>query len=281
MEKKKIFDLENDGLGMAADGDFLYIMGKRNINKYNLFNMEQAEYNDIFDKDGKARSFIICNEFIYLKDFCDFYVLDKCNLKVIENIRLGDNLSSDICGMWFDMQKIYIAIRNGKLVVIDAKTRKFDKYEICDSTLDIYSITRNRIYAVSYKEEFFEIDKNDLQIIKKINLKEKMNDIYIPEGGVKYIKKHDKSIRAIDLKTFKTLCTAKKAVSSSMASVIGIYKDNLLIADSGQISLWDAETLQPRGKFNFPTGDYNKGVVLYENRLFGSDYHSIYNTELD
>ena len=70
-------------------------------------------------------------------------------------------------------------------------------------------------------------------------------------------------------------------MSSSLAGIVGIYKDNLIVADFGNISLWDAETLQPREKFAFPTGDYNKGVILCKNKLYDSDYHSIYSAELE
>ena len=282
MEMNKLFDLENNGLNMAADSHFLYIMGKRSINKYDLLTIKQAAHNDIFEKDGKSRSFIICEEFIFLYDFCDLYVFDINTLMMIDKIRLGDDLKSDICGrMWSDSQKIYIIIRNGEIVAMDIKTKKYNRHKICDSTLDIYSITENRIYAVSYSEIFYEIEKDTMQIIKTIILKNKVNDIYIPEGGVKYIIKKDKSIRAMDLKTFKIICTAKKAVSSSLANFIGIYNDNILIADFGKITLWDAETLHPREKYFFPTGDYNKGVMLYKNKLYGSDYHSIYNAIID
>jgi hypothetical protein len=36
METNKILDLENDGLNMVADGQFLYIRCKRDMCKYDL-----------------------------------------------------------------------------------------------------------------------------------------------------------------------------------------------------------------------------------------------------
>ena len=98
MDTIKIFDLENDGLNMAEDGQFLYIRCKRAVHKYALADMSLAAPNIVFKKDGKARSLSICDKYILLTDFCDLYILDKDTLQVQDVLRLGMNLSSDIWG---------------------------------------------------------------------------------------------------------------------------------------------------------------------------------------
>ena len=64
MEKERIIDLENDGLNMATDGLYLYIRCKRTMYKYSLTDIGLSIENVIFKKDGKARGFSICDNYI-------------------------------------------------------------------------------------------------------------------------------------------------------------------------------------------------------------------------
>jgi len=88
------------------------------------------------------------------------------------------------------------------------------------------------------------------------------------------------SFKAINVDSFEIICVAKKAVRG-MAKILGIYKSHLVVADSNKITLWDRQTIQFGDTFDFPTGQFNKGVVLDGNRVFGSDYQSVYSTELE
>jgi hypothetical protein len=67
---------------------------------------------------------------------------------------------------------------------------------------------------------------------------------------------------------------AKKAVKG-MTRILGTYNGWLVIAD-GRISLWDKQALELHNRFDFPTGHFNKGAILHDNILFGSDFRSIY-----
>jgi len=64
-----------------------------------------------------------------------------------------------------------------------------------------------------------------------------------------------------------------------MVKILGIYKIHLDVADSNKITLWDRQTLQFGDTFDFPTGQFNKGVVLDGIKLFGSDNQSVYSAE--
>ena len=75
-------------------------------------------------------------------------------------------------------------------------------------------------------------------------------------------------------KYMETACVAKKAVKG-MTRILGFYNDSLVIADGG-ISLWDMPTLELHNRFDFPTGHFNKGVLLHDDLLIGSDYQSLY-----
>jgi len=275
----KITDIENDGLNMAADGKFLYIRCKRAMYKYDTENMDLAANNIVFKKDGKARGFSVCDEFIFLTDFCDLYILDKDDLRIIEIIRIGTDLSSDLGAVRFGRQKAYICIRNGKMAVMDIATRSFGRFDIGDSSFWDHCVAENRIYAGTVKGELLEIDANDMRVMKTAVLGAKNIYSVVLNGGFIYTVSQDMTIKAVNAESFETVYAAKKAVGG-MARILGVHDGNIYAADSNKITLWDSNTLQFRGKIDIPTGSFNKGAALYENKLFGSDYQSVYSCVL-
>ena len=274
MDAAKILDLENDGLNMAMCGQFLYIRCKRAMYKYNFADMSLAAQNVIFKKDGKARNFSICEKYVFLTDFCDLYILDKCNLQVIETMRLGEDLSSDLGVVRFDGRKAYINIRNGKMAVMDIEIRVVGKFNISDFSSWEHCVVGNRIYTGTVKGELVETDTNSMQLVRKTGLCKKNIYSILHQDGIIYTVSQDMTIKAVNIKTLEIVCTAKKAVKG-MTKILGIYKDWLIIADGG-ISLWDKQKLELYNRFDFPTGHFNKGVILSDDVLIGSDFQSIY-----
>ena len=273
VEATKILNIENDGLNMATDGQFLYIRCKRTMFKYSLTDMSLVAQNVIFKKDGKARNFSIGKKYIFLTDFCDLYILDKNNLQVVEVMRLGKDLSSDLGVVRFDEHKAYINIRNGKMAVMDIETRVVSRFDICDSSSWEHSIVGNRIFTGTVNGELVETDTSSMQLVRKIELCKKNIYSVVHHNGILYTVSQDMTIKAVNIETLETVCMAKKAVKS-MTRILGIYNDLLVIAD-GRISLWDKQTLELHDRFDFPTGHFNKGVILHDNMLFGSDFQSI------
>jgi hypothetical protein len=265
---------------MAVDKQFIYIRCKKAMYKFNLSDMSQAAHRDILKKDGKARGFTVCGSFIFLWDFCDLYILNKADLQIQNTFRLGTDLSSDIMGAQFDSQKLYVAIRNGKMSVIDMYTKNIDRFDIAGSSFWDYCVAANRIYAGTVRGELLEIDKDSMRVIRKAELSKNKN-IYsiLPDNGSLYLVSQDRSIKAVDIASFQTLCTAKKAVGN-MAQILGKFHDCLAVADSNKVSFWDVQSLQHQYTIDIPTGAWSKGVVLAGNRLIGSDMHSIYSVEL-
>jgi len=278
VEAIKILNIENDGLNMATDEQLLYIRCKRTMFKYNLTDMSLSAQNIIFKKDGKARNFSISKRYIFLTDFCDLYILDKNNLQVIEVMRLGEDLSSDLGVVRCDEHKAYINIRNGEMAVMDIDTLAVSKFNISDSSSWEHSIVENRIYTGTVNGELIETDTSSMQLIRKIELCKKNIYSIVHHNGIIYTVSQDMTIKAINTETLEIVCTAKKAVKG-MTRILGVYNDLLVIAD-GRISLWDKQTLELHDRFDFPTGHFNKGVILYDNVLIGSDFQSIYKCTL-
>ncbi len=65
---------------------------------------------------------------IYISNFCTLYVLDENNYEFIVKLKIGENLSSDICGMVMDKNRVYCSVRNGKIVTVEKSS--FEKKNI-------------------------------------------------------------------------------------------------------------------------------------------------------
>lgn len=278
MDAIKILDLENDGLNMATDEQFLYILCKRTFCKYDFTDTSLTAQNVIFKKDGKARAFSICEKYIVLTDFCDLYVLNKNNLHVIEVMRLGENLSSDLGVVRFNEKSAYISIRNGKVAVMDLETLSVEKFDINESSSWDHCVVGNRIYTGTVIGDLIETDTTSMQQLRKIKLCKKNIYSVVYHNEIIYTVSQDMTIKAVNAETFDIISVANKAVKG-MTRILGLYKDWLVIADGG-ISLWDKRTLILQNRFDFPTGHFNKGVLLRDNVLIGSDFHRIYKCAL-
>jgi len=281
MEITKILDIENDGkLNMVVYGQYLYIRCKLDLYKYDLIDMKLAARNTVFKRDGKSRGFAIFGDLIFLYDFLDLYVLSKDDLRVLEIVRLGADLSSDVGGvLWYDAPRAYVKIRNGRIYALHINTKEIIKYDIADSSFWAHCLVGKSLYAGTVKGDLIEIDKEELRVQRQTSLGRMNLYSVVCHDGMIYTISQDQSIKAIDATPFDTVRVARKA-ARGMSAILGIDRENLVVADSGQISLWDLETLQQRARFDFPVGWNNAGVILSGNTLFGIDNQSIYRADL-
>ncbi|MDE6763674.1 MAG: hypothetical protein K2J73_08360, partial [Oscillospiraceae bacterium] len=90
---------------------------------------------EIFEKDGLARILIADENRIFISDFCTLYVLNEENFEIVAKMKLGEDLSSDICGMTADDKKIYCSIRNGKIITVDKNSFGKNAYDISDASM--------------------------------------------------------------------------------------------------------------------------------------------------
>jgi outer membrane protein assembly factor BamB len=164
------------------------------------------------------------------------------------------------------------------MAVMDIETREFGKYEICNSSSWEHNVIGNRIYTGTVNGELIETDTNDMQLVRKKEICKKNIYSVTYHNGIIYTVSQDMTIKAVNMETFDITCVAKKAVKG-MTKILGIYNDLLVIADGG-ISLWDIHTLQLVNRFTFPMGQFNKGVILHGNAIFGSDYLRVYSCKL-
>jgi len=277
MKTIKILEMENDGkLNVAVDGSHLYIRCRNDMYMFNLSDMNLVAKKNIFKKDGRARGLKIFGEKIFLYDFLDLYILHKDDLQVLDIIRLGVNLSSDVCGaMWFDSPNVYVKIRNGRIYDLNIETKDVKKHDISDSSFWAHCVTEKSVYIGTYKGDLIEIDKADLHVKRKIQLCRK--NIYAVKfhNSLLYSVSQDTTLKAVDVKSFEIVHNIRKAIRG-MSDILGIYENKLFLYDWGQITLWDIRTMQLIEKFDFPNGDNGGAVMLAGSKLYGGDRHDLY-----
>ena len=279
MKISKRFDLENDGLNMAVQGQSLYVRCKRDIYKYDATHMTQTARNAIFKKDGKARTVSACDRYVFLTDFCDLHILSAEDLRTLARVRLGEDVSSDLGTVRFDEEKAYICIRNGTVAVMDMETKETVKHAVSGSSFWDHCVVGNRLYAGTVQGELLEVDTGDMRVTRKTALGKKNIYSVVWSGGSLYTVSQDMTIKATSADSFALTATAKKAVKG-MARILGLHNNRLVVADSMKISLWEIPTLRFADAFDFPTGAYNKGAALCWDTLIGSDFHSVYSAAL-
>jgi len=278
MNKTKILDIENNGLNMAVDDNYLYMRNNRIMYKFDLSRMCITTQNEIFKKDGKARGFSIFNEFIFLWDFLDLYILNKNDLTIIDSLRLGENLSSDVCGvMWFDPPDAYVKIRNGWVYVLNINTKSINKIQVSDISFWSDCVTEKYLYVGTVNGELLELDKTSFKITRKIQLHKKNIYSIVHEGGLLYTASQDGTIKVVNTAILETVNVAKKAVTG-MVEFAGIHSDNIIVAGNrNPLAFWDKKTLQLRESVNLV---YNRDSTLSGNNLYFCDNHSIYKVDL-
>ena len=275
MTPEMMVHLKNDGLNIAVAGGRLYVRCMRSMFSYDTVNMTETAHEVVFKKDGKARGFSLFGDFVYLTDFCDLYILAKDRLQVLDVYRLGGDLTSDLGAVRFDATNAYIGVRNGKMAVMDMCTHDACMYSVTDSSFWDFCVLGNCIYAGTVHGELVAIDTEDMQVVKKASLGKKNIYSVVPYGKFLYAVSQDMTIKAIDIDTLEVAFQAKKAVGG-MARILGVDGERLLIADSNKVSVWDVHTLGHQDTIAFPTGSYNKGIVLSGGILYGSDLQGIY-----
>lgn len=271
---EKILDLENDGLNMVADGQFLYIRCKRSLYKYDFISKCIVAQNVIFRKDGKSRNLAVCEKYVIITDFCDLLVVDKNGLDIVATMRLGTDLSSDLGILRCDNHNAFINIRNGRMAVMDLVTLSVKSYDICEESSWEHCVVGEHIYTGTINGNLIKTDKATMQPLWRTAICKKNIYSIVYDEGLLYTVSQDMTIKAVDIQTLEIVRSVSRAVKG-MARIIGIYRDSLVIANS-DISLWDKHQLVLQERIKIPTGQYNKGAVLSGSTVIGSDFHNIY-----
>ncbi len=204
----------------------------------------------VFDKDGLARILTADNGQIFVSDFCTLYAFDQHTYEQLGKWQLGEDLTSDICGMTMDDKTVYCSIRNGKIITIDRTSFQKTEHIISDSSMWSLKSYHNHLLCGTVSGQLLLLNKAALSIEKSLVLsRQNIRSLFIdnndPQGSILYASAQDKKLFQIALSQFEILNVQKNA-HAKMFDCAGTYHDILVTVSHpcGEIAFWDKHSFQ-------------------------------------
>ena len=238
----------------------------------------------IFDKNGLARILTADNGQIFVSDFCTLSAFDQHTYELLGKWQLGEDLTSDICGMTMDDKSIYCSIRNGTIITIDRTSFQKAEHIISDSSMWSLKSYHNHLLCGTVSGQLLLLNKASLSIEKNLVLsRQNIRSLFIdadndPQGSILYASAQDKKLFQIDLSQFEIL-TVQKNAHAKMFDCAGTYHDILVTVSHpcGEISFWDKHSFQKSKTLSVPLklsgNTYLEGDQLYltSRNIYGID----------
>lgn len=184
---------------------------------------------EIFEKEGLARIVTADENRIYISDFCTLYVLGREDYEIIGKWKIGEDLSSDICGMTVDENSIYCSIRNGRIITVDKCSFDQHEYAISDASMWSLKIFDHYLLCGTVDGQLLLLDRDTMLCEKKLILsKQNIRSLYV-DGTTLYAACQDKKLFKVDLAKFE-VAELQKNVHKKMFDCVGLYDDMLVTA---------------------------------------------------
>lgn len=250
---KHIANLDGIVTGFNVTEEYIDCMCGKELLKIDKYSGDIIHRKVIFDKEGLSRKLIADDEQIFIYDFCMLYVFTRQDYGLLGKWQLGNDLSSDICGMAVDQDTIYCSIRNGKIITVDRQSYLIKEFIVADSSM--WSINTYDKYLVcgTVDGKLLLLDKATLSIKKTLVLgKKNIGSLYM-DGETLYAASHDGKLFKISMRNFE-IDTSIKNAHTKMFDCVGIYKDMVATVSypCSEIALWDKNTLHKSKVINVP-----------------------------
>lgn len=228
------------------------ICGK-NLVKIDKYSGEIICQKPVFEKEGLSKKLTADEEQIFVYDFCTLYILRQKDYELIGKWQLGNDLSSDICGMAVDGDMVYCSIRNGNMITLDRRSHLVKEFIISESSM--WSVKTYDSYLVcgSVDGKLRLLDKAALSVKRELVLgKKNIGSLYI-DGETLYAAGHDGKLFKIGMSNFE-IETLMKNAHKKMFDCAGIYEDMLVTVSypCSEIALWNKDTLEKIKVINTP-----------------------------
>lgn len=208
---------------------------------------------EIFDKEGLSRNLIADDELIFIYDFCTLLAVRRSDFELLGKWQLGDDLSSDICGIAIDKDAVYCSIRNGKIITLDRQSYQTKEFYISESSMWSIRIYDKYLVCGTVDGELLLIDKSSFSIEKTLVLgKKNVGSLYFC-GETLYAASHDGRLFKIDMRSFEIESLTKNA-HRKMFNCVGMYRDMLVTVcyPCSELAFWDKNTLEKQKVINIP-----------------------------
>lgn len=199
----------------------------------------------VFEKEGLSRKLTADEGQIFVYDFCTLYIFRQQDYELLGKWQLGDDLSSDICGIAVDKDTVYCSIRNGKLITLDRQSYLLKEFWISESSMWSVKIFDSYLVCGTVDGKLLLLDKSTLSLVKQLVLgKKNIGDLYI-EGETLYAASHDGKLFKISMRSFEVESLMRN-VHKKMFFCAGIYEDMLVTVSfpCSEAAFWNKDTLE-------------------------------------
>lgn len=245
--------LEAPVLGFSIQGDHIDCLCGKKLLKVGKESGNLISSREIFEKEGLARILCANNGQIFISDFCTLYAFRQDNYELLDKWQLGENLSSDICGMTADEDTVYCSIRNGKLVTVNRASFQHREYVISDSSMWNMKVYGRYLLCGSVDGQLLMLDKEMMIVQKRIYLgKQNIRSLFI-DNQTLYAASQDKKLYKISLPDLEVM-DIKRNVHKKMFNCAGLYRDMIVTVSfpCSEIILWNKNTLEKTGEISIP-----------------------------
>ncbi len=229
----------------AVTGAHIDCIFGRELIKLNRHTGEILLRKTVFPKDGLSRKLTAQGGEIFVYDFCTLYIFRQEDFEPLCTLKLGEDLSSDICGMAADDGTVYCSIRNGGLTAVDRRTYETREAEISGSSMWSVEIFGPHLVCGTVDGRLLLIGRDSLAIERELALGKKNIASLLIDGDILYAAGQDGVLSKISIGDFAVLAQRKNA-HRKMFRLGGMYRDRLVTVSHpcSELALWDRESLE-------------------------------------
>lgn len=245
--------LEAPVLGFSVQEDHIDCLCGKKLQKIDKDSGKLLYEREIFEKDGLARIMLADNGQIFISDFCALYAFCQDNYELLGKWQLGEDLSSDICGMALDKNTVYCSIRNGKLITMERNAFQQQEYVISDSSMWSLIVYGSSLLCGTVDGHLLLLDKGTMTVQKTLRLgKQNIRSLYIAEKTL-YAASQDKRLYIISLPELEVI-DIKRNVHKKMFDCAGLCRDVIVTVSfpCSEIALWNKDTLEKASEISVP-----------------------------
>ena len=264
---KYLTELESAVLGFCVKEHHIDCLCAKKLLKIEKESGKILFEKEVFEKEGLAKILKADEEQIIVSDFCTLNVFNQ-DYELIGKWQIGEDLSSDICGMVIDERTIFCSIRNGRLVTIDRHSFEQKEYVVSDSSMWSLKIYDKYLLCGTVDGQLLLLDRESMTIEKRLVLGKKNIRSLFVDGEILYAASQDKKLFKINLPKFE-VHAIQKNVHKKMIDCAGLYDDMVVTVSypCSEIVLWNKNTLEKIKEINLPlklSGD----TYIDENKLY-------------
>ena len=229
----------------------------------------------VFEKSGAARFFAENEKHIVIADFCTLLSFSKVTFEQENEVKIGNDLTSDICYLLAEGDYAYCSIRNGGIAKVRIDDFKYEIYTTSDASIWEINCFEGMLYCGTVDGHILKIDKETMQIVKDAEVSKKNIKSIRKDGNKLYAASQDMKLYVLDFDTFDVVAV-KRNVHKYMYYIAGITNHCIVTVShpASEISVLDKETLETIRTIREPLQlsgpvKLEGGILYYASRNFG------------